>query len=87
MIKELPPYNNGRRLLDLIDLSTFDFLMGNMDRHHYETFSVFGTNETFPVHLDHGRAFGKAKHDEFSILAPLYQCCMIRHSTLKTFLR
>ncbi len=53
-------------------MSLFDFLMGNMDRHHYETFKVFG-NRTYPLHLDHGRGFGRANHDELSILAPLYQ--------------
>jgi len=84
-----------------MDLAILDFLMGNMDRHHYETFKLFG-NDTFPVHLDHGRAFGKANHDEMSILAPLYrvsllyinfvnddilfQCCVIRHSTVSTLL-
>ena len=30
-------------------------------------------NKSFPIHLDHGRGFGKARHDEMSILAPLYQ--------------
>ncbi len=34
------PYNKGRKLLDLVDLSVLDFLIGNMDRHHYETFKV-----------------------------------------------
>jgi len=85
IVKEVSPYNQGRRLLDVIDLSIFDFLMGNMDRHHYETFKLFGNN-TFPIHLDHGRAFGKAAHDEMSILAPLYQCCLIRASTLSTII-
>ncbi|XP_072167733.1 extracellular serine/threonine protein CG31145-like [Diadema setosum] len=74
------PYNSGRRLLDLMDMSVFDFLMGNMDRHHYETFEAFG-NFTYPIHLDHGRAFGKHSHDEVSILAPLIQCCRLRQST------
>ena len=73
------------RLLDLIDLAVYDFLMGNMDRHHYETFKLFGNN-SFPIHLDHGRAFGRAAHDEMSILAPLYQCCMLRQDTLATLL-
>ena len=89
VVRDVHPYNAGRRygrcplyikynkiftlrLLDVMDLSILDFLMGNMDRHHYETFKLFG-NDTFPVHLDHGRAFGKANHDEMSILAPLYQ--------------
>lgn len=86
VIRNLPPYNTGRRMLDIMDLSVFDFLMGNMDRHHYETFTLFG-NDSFPIHLDHGRAFGKAFHDEFSILAPIIQCCHIRKSTLEKLLR
>jgi hypothetical protein len=69
-----------------MDLSVFDFLMGNMDRHHYETFTLFG-NDSFPIHLDHGRAFGKAFHDELSILAPVIQCCHIRRITLEKLLR
>jgi len=85
VVRDVHPYNQGRRLLDLVDLAIFDFLMGNMDRHHYETFKSFG-NDTFPVHLDHGRAFGRASHDELSILAPLYQCCMIRSSTVAMLL-
>jgi hypothetical protein len=30
------------------------YVAGNMDRHHYETFTDFG-NETFLLHLDNGR--------------------------------
>ncbi|KAL4240460.1 sequence similarity 20 [Mactra antiquata] len=78
--REKEPYSSGRRLLDIIDMHIFDFLTGNMDRHHYETFTDFG-NETFLLHLDNGRAFGRANHDEMSILAPVFQCCMIRYST------
>ncbi|XP_071797423.1 extracellular serine/threonine protein CG31145-like [Asterias amurensis] len=74
------PYKTGRRLLDLMDMCVFDFLIGNMDRHHYETFEAFG-NFTFPIHLDHGRSFGKHHHDELSILAPLFQCCLLRETT------
>ncbi|KPI93051.1 Dentin matrix protein 4 [Papilio xuthus] len=37
-VRSTPPYDSGRRLLDLMDMSIFDFLTGNMDRHHYETF-------------------------------------------------
>lgn len=86
IIRSVQPYNSGRRMLDIMDLAIFDFLMGNMDRHHYETFSIFG-NDSFPIHLDHGRAFGKAFHDELSILAPVIQCCHIRKSTMETLLR
>lgn len=86
LVKEVHPYNEGRRLLDIMDMSILDFLMGNMDRHHYETFKMFGNNSA-PIHLDHGRGFGKPFHDEVSILAPIYQCCLIRHSTLSTLMR
>ncbi|KAM8825092.1 extracellular serine/threonine protein kinase FAM20C [Synchiropus picturatus] len=79
-VKQTPPYDRGTRLLDVMDMTIFDFLMGNMDRHHYETFEKFG-NDTFIIHLDNGRGFGKHSHDEMSILVPLNQCCRIRKST------
>uniref|UniRef100_A0A2K6TJB4 FAM20C golgi associated secretory pathway kinase n=1 Tax=Saimiri boliviensis boliviensis TaxID=39432 RepID=A0A2K6TJB4_SAIBB len=79
-VKQTPPYDNSHRVLDVMDMTIFDFLMGNMDRHHYETFEKFG-NETFIIHLDNGRGFGKYSHDELSILVPLQQCCRIRKST------
>ncbi|CAH1645408.1 unnamed protein product [Spodoptera littoralis] len=85
-VRTTPPYDSGRRMLDLMDMSIYDFLSGNMDRHHYETFKMFG-NETFTLHLDQGRAFGKAFHDELSILAPLLQCCLVRHTTLSLLLK
>ncbi|KAM6966103.1 extracellular serine/threonine protein kinase FAM20C-like [Tautogolabrus adspersus] len=80
-VKQTPPYSHGTRLVDLIDMAILDFLTSNMDRHHYETFEEFG-NETFLLHLDNGRAFGRHSQDEPSILAPLKQCCRIRRSTL-----
>ena len=46
---------------------------------------IFG-NESFTLHLDHGRSFGLPFHDEISILAPITQCCLIRASTLKKLL-
>ncbi|XP_074552466.1 extracellular serine/threonine protein kinase FAM20C-like [Halichoeres trimaculatus] len=80
-VKQTPPYSHGTRLVDLIDMTVLDFLMSNMDRHHYEMFEKFG-NETFILHLDNGRGFGRHSQDEPTILAPLKQCCRIRRSTL-----
>lgn len=80
IVKEKRPFNSGRRLYDLIDLSVFDFLSGNMDRHHIEEILAFG-NDSSLIHWDHGRGFGRAYHDEISILQPLLQCCVIRLST------
>nr|XP_056702529.1 extracellular serine/threonine protein kinase FAM20C-like [Euleptes europaea] len=79
-VRRTPPYDQTSRLLNLIDMTVLDFLMGNMDRHHYETFEKFGNN-TFLLHLDNGRGFGRHSHDEMSILAPLQQCCIIKKST------
>lgn len=58
------------RLLDLIDVAVFDFLIQNGDRHHYET-----RNDRV-VLVDNGKGFGHPHIDHLDILAPLYQCCM-----------
>ncbi|KAK2189595.1 hypothetical protein NP493_101g01004 [Ridgeia piscesae] len=84
-VRQKPPYNTGRRLLDLTDLAVFDFFTGNLDRHHYETFLGFG-NFTSLLHLDNGRGFGKPHYDDLTILAPVTQCCLIRYSTLRRLL-
>jgi len=83
-VKYTPPFSNGRRLLDLVDLYILDFLMGNQDRHHYETMTVFEGHPPPFVHLDNGRAFGKPRFDDMSILAPFTQCCVIKPSTVRT---
>ncbi|KAK0049111.1 extracellular serine/threonine protein kinase FAM20C [Biomphalaria pfeifferi] len=71
----------GRRVLDFTDVGVFDFLIGNLDRHHIELFEHFG-NDTSLIHLDNGRGFGKSKYDCMSCMSPVRQCCMIRLSTL-----
>ncbi|MGH0126085.1 UNVERIFIED_CONTAM: hypothetical protein FKN15_016300 [Acipenser sinensis] len=53
-IKQLYPYNSGNRLLNIIDMAIFDFLIGNMDRHHYEIFTKFG-DDGFLLHFDNAR--------------------------------
>ncbi|XP_063078006.1 pseudokinase FAM20A [Engraulis encrasicolus] len=80
-IRRMYPYNSGNRLLNIVDMAIFDFLTGNMDRHHYEIFTKFG-DSGFLLHLDNARGFGRHSHDELSILAPLTQCCVIKRSTL-----
>jgi len=69
-------------LLDVIDMSIFDFFIGNLDRHHFERIISLG-NKTFSLHLDHGRTFGKPYEDDRhdTIIYPLKQCCLIRYTT------
>ncbi|XP_025954762.2 pseudokinase FAM20A isoform X2 [Dromaius novaehollandiae] len=74
-VREIYPYSNSNRLLNIVDMAIFDFLIGNMDRHHYEMFTKFG-DDGFLLHLDNARGFGRHSHDETSILAPLSQCCI-----------
>ena len=44
VVKKKPPYDHGPRLLDVTDGCVFDYLIGNADRHHYETFKGRGRN-------------------------------------------
>ncbi|XP_044265795.1 glycosaminoglycan xylosylkinase homolog [Tribolium madens] len=69
-----------RRILDLVDASIFDFLIQNGDRHNYETL-----HENV-VLIDNGKGFGNPNISHLDILAPLYQCCMLRSATLKKLL-
>ncbi|XP_049806095.1 glycosaminoglycan xylosylkinase isoform X1 [Schistocerca nitens] len=67
------------RILDLIDAAVFDFLIDNGDRHHYEVFD--NVSNSMVLLLDNGKSFGHPKQDHLDILAPLYQCCIIRQTT------
>lgn len=58
------------RLLDIVDIAIFDYLIQNGDRHRHE--SRVGRL----VLVDNGKGFGNAFADHFDILAPLYQCCL-----------
>ncbi|XP_060058627.1 pseudokinase FAM20A isoform X2 [Erinaceus europaeus] len=80
-VRQVYPYNSSNRLLNIIDMAIFDFLIGNMDRHHYEMFTKFG-DDGFLIHLDNARGFGRHSQDELSILSPLSQCCRIKKKTL-----
>ncbi|XP_018092327.1 pseudokinase FAM20A [Xenopus laevis] len=79
-VKQTEPYTNMKRLLNMMDLAMFDFLIGNMDRHHYEVFTKFG-DDGFLLHHDNARGFGRHSHDEITILAPVYQCCLVKEDT------
>ncbi|CAF1551651.1 unnamed protein product, partial [Didymodactylos carnosus] len=77
-------YYHNRLLLDMTDLAAFDFLIGNMDRHHMMRISSFGPNSAL-IHLDNGRSFGRYDYDDLTILTPIRQCCFFRYSTFQRF--
>lgn len=64
-----------KRLLNLIDVAIFDFLIQNGDRHRFEVY------KDQILLLDNGKGLGNPMVDELDILAPLYQCCMLTPST------
>ncbi|KAI6650281.1 Glycosaminoglycan xylosylkinase [Oopsacas minuta] len=80
-----PLFYTGPALLDLIDIAVFDFLIGNMDRHHFEMFSQNSESNRILL-LDNGKSFGNPFRDDFILLKPLQQLCMIRNSTYQTLL-
>ncbi|XP_014663876.1 PREDICTED: glycosaminoglycan xylosylkinase-like [Priapulus caudatus] len=79
IVRSSPLYKSGPMLLDLIDASVLDYLIGNADRHMCEMFA--GWEDSMVVLLDNGKSFGDPDKDEVTILAPLYQCCIMRRST------
>lgn len=52
-IKQTDRYKNGNLLLDIIDGAVFDYLIGNADRHHYETLGT--TNHSMMLMLDNAK--------------------------------
>lgn len=86
-VKTLKQYAHGRKLLDLVDLHIMDYLIGNQDRHHFESFAVFNDIPSYAIHLDNGRSFGKSEFDDDDILLPLRQCCIMRPSTFLKLLK
>ncbi|XP_018331863.1 glycosaminoglycan xylosylkinase homolog [Agrilus planipennis] len=67
-----------KRILDLIEVAIFDFLIQNGDRHRYETLQ-----DTILL-VDNGKGLGNPFKDHIDILAPLYQCCRLRKSMWTT---
>ncbi|EOA96648.1 Protein FAM20A, partial [Anas platyrhynchos] len=81
-VKEIYPYSSGNRLLNIIDMAIFDFLIVSvscgLERKHRVVWA--GAGGTALSSLLTCR-FGRHSHDETSILAPLTQCCIIKRMT------
>ena len=53
-VKKRPPYNSGRRLLDIIDMSVLDFLMGQCLNYGLIKSSFAGHHRHVRLGLPHG---------------------------------
>jgi hypothetical protein len=73
LVEKVDLYQTGPLLMDIMDASVSDYLMGNADRNHYETFK--DELDSMLMMWDSGKSFGNPYHDERTILAPIYQCC------------
>ncbi|XP_014975681.1 pseudokinase FAM20A isoform X2 [Macaca mulatta] len=81
-VKQIYPYNSSQRLLNVIDMAIFDFLIGNMDRHHYEMFTKFG-DDGFLIHLDNARGIKKKTLLHLQLLAqPDYRLSDVMRESL-----
>ena len=52
-VLQIQQYKEGPRLMDLIDSTVLDYLIGNGDRHHYETLG--NTDTSMILLLDNGK--------------------------------
>ena len=51
-------FPEGPRVLDFVDTAIFDYLIGNADRHHYETFSKSEWEQNSSIiMLDNGKRY------------------------------
>nr|XP_054770184.1 glycosaminoglycan xylosylkinase-like [Lytechinus pictus] len=82
LMKRVPPERHPL-ILHMTDGAVFDYLIGNADRHMYETFEKDGDRGML-LHMDNAKSFGNPYLDEGTILAPIYQCCRLRRSTWNT---
>ncbi|XP_069983839.1 glycosaminoglycan xylosylkinase-like [Penaeus vannamei] len=71
--------DQGKLLLDLVDMSVLDFLIQNTDRHHYLQATEDPSASVLLV--DHGKSFANPDVDYMDILASLLQCCRLRAAT------
>ncbi|XP_011661064.2 glycosaminoglycan xylosylkinase [Strongylocentrotus purpuratus] len=82
LMTRVPPEQHPL-VLHMTDGAVFDYLIGNADRHMYETFEKDGDRGML-LHMDNAKSFGNPYLDEGTILAPIYQCCRLRRSTWNT---
>ena len=59
-LKKLIPQSVYPRILDLVDMSVFDYLIGNADRHSMELYG--SENESMIAMIDNAKRYGVMKN-------------------------
>lgn len=73
-------FSRNNLYLDIIDISIFDFLIDNVDRHHLQYDITLDGRFKF-ILFDNGKSLANPDKDHIHLLAPLYQCCTIKKDT------
>lgn len=74
--------NSTSRLLDIAEASIFDFLIQNIDRHHYEYIDN-EEGDGAVLLIDQGKGFPPDYKETMRLLAPLSVLSMLRNQTLQ----
>lgn len=85
-ILKMPKISHGRFFLDVMEMTMFDYLIRNYDRHHYSLMRAINYTLSFVVLVDNGKGFGNPFEDDRKCMAAIYQCCRFRKSTFERML-
>ena len=60
-------------LPDVFDTMAMDFLIGNADRHHFETYALHGIKEGRLMHIDNGKRYVRYFYIVYAV-GMMYMC-------------
>lgn len=63
-------------LPDVFDTMAMDFLIGNADRHHFETYALHGIKEGRLMHIDNGKRYAR---NLYTVYVGMMYICIYVH--------
>ena len=63
-------------LPDVFDTMAMDFLIGNADRHHFETYALHGIKEGRLMHIDNGKRYARYLYIVYAV-GMMYICIYV----------
>ena len=63
-------------LPDVFDTMAMDFLIGNADRHHFETYALHGIKEGRLMHIDNGKRYVRYLYIVYAV-GMMYICIYV----------